>query len=149
MPEPATSGATAGAMLAKAGVFIGLMAAIGAGIGFAVAWPKNPREACVRFAMAVLGSFLLGPILALVGRHYLPFLFEDAATASIEFFLSYPSLGVDAIEARFIGWLLMCGPFMVAGALPFWWLTRWVVNWMEKHRNKDISQIAKEVKPWL
>lgn len=140
---PAETGA-GGALLLKSGLLIGIVSALAAGLGFAIAWPENAKEAFYRFSAAFIGSIVLGIPLSLVAWHYLPWMFHDAITISQAFFAAHPALHVSEFGAAFVGVLFAAIPFLFAGALPFWWLSRAVVLYLERRKNKDIMEMAQE-----
>lgn len=132
-----------GLFLAKSGAFIGLISAIAAGFGIAIAWPTTPREAFYRFSFAFAGSFFLGLPFSLIGWHQWPWFFTDTISLAVNL-LPHVGWGITAVEAKFVGIIGAATPFLFAGALFSWWVTRALVLWFERRKNKDIGQLAED-----
>jgi hypothetical protein len=130
MSEPISTGA-AGAALKFFGATV-LASAAATALGFLFLWPKTLREAFVRFACAIFCSFTLGPALAFAARAQWPGMFASAQELGQLY--GDPQAGV----------LIAAAPFLVAAALPAWWLFGWFYRWMDKRRDKDLGEVLQE-----
>lgn len=137
-----------GLLIAKSGVFIAFISAIAAGFGIMIAWPTTPKEAFYRFSFAFGGSFFLGLPLALIGWHQWPWMFTDSIKLSVHF-LPHLGWGITTPEAQFVGIIFAATPFLFAGALLSWWVTRAIVLWFERRKDKDaVELLADGAKTW-
>jgi len=128
MSEPFSAGAGAAALK-----FFGaavLASAAATAFGFLFLWPRTMREAFVRFACAIFCSFTFGPALAFAARAQWPGMFATALEVGQVY--GDPQAGV----------LIAAAPFLVAAALPAWWLFGWFYLWMDKRRDKDLAEVA-------
>ena len=110
-----------------------LLGALGAGLGFAVQWPKTAKEAASRFSVSILASFLLGPIAVIEAHRRWPELFHHAADLA-------QGAGLD----RHYGHGVVAAPFFVLAALGTWHPLGWAWNWAEKRKDKDIVEVWKD-----
>lgn len=130
MAEPASSGA-AGVIGWKlmgglAGA-LGIAAALATVVAMCVSLPRTLREWAVALISTVVSS-LGGGALVIVKFGLLAQLL--AAQTEVDLFVRL--LGV-------LGVVFTCG-------LPGWAIVRWVFNWLEKRRDKDLGEIVDEVR---
>lgn len=109
-----------------------LLGALGAGLGFAVQWPRTAREAASRFSVSILASFLLGPIAVIEAHRRWPDLFHHAGDMA-------QLAGLD----RHYGQGVVAAPFFVMAALCAWHPLGWAHTWAHKQKGKDIKEIWK------
>jgi hypothetical protein len=120
MSEP-ISGTAAGVFGFKA---LGGLAGIGAGLSALVVMcmltPRSPREWAVGLISTVIASVCGGSFI-------------------IEHYQLQSMMGTATGNMTVIG-------IIFAAGLPGWALVRWVFNYIQKNQNKDISEIAKDIK---
>lgn len=123
MSEPASSGAAGIAGWKLIGGAAGA-AAIGAGLAAIVVMcmqtPRSAREWAVGLITTVIGSVAGG---AAVVQHF----------------------SLQAWATTYIGLVALLGLVFACG-LPAWAIVRWCFTWMERRRNRDIGEIADEVR---
>jgi len=68
-----------------------------------------------------------------VARNWLPGMFDSARHVAV-LYGSDPALG----------FLFIAAPLMVAAGLPAWWLLGACVRWLDKRRDKDIGELARD-----
>lgn len=117
--------------------FFGLPVLAGAAatsLGFMFMWPKTKKEAFTRFFVSTLFSILFGPALVVAVRSWWPTLFDSAKDVAA-LYGSDPALG----------FLFIAAPLMVAAGLPAWWVLGATVRWLDKRKDKDIGELARDV----
>lgn len=123
MTEPTTSGAAGIAGWKLIGGAAGV-AAGGAGLAAIVVMcmtpPRSPREWAVALITTVLGSVCGGAAL-----------------------VQY--LGLHAWTLDYLGLVALLGLVFACG-LPAWAIVRWTFTWMERRRDRDIAEIAAELR---
>lgn len=130
MTEPLSTGAGAAALK-----FFGaavLASAAATALGFLFLWPRTLREAFVRFACAIFCSLTFGPALAFAARAQWPGMFSSAQELGQLY--GDPAAGV----------LIAAAPFLVAAALPAWWILGGFYRWFDKRRDKDLGEILQD-----
>ncbi|UGQ45073.1 hypothetical protein [Massilia endophytica] len=125
-----TTAGAGGVILKILGVPV-LAGAAATALGFLFMWPKSMREGFVRFTCAITSSFTAGPLLAMAVYAKWPELFDAARHAAAAAHVD-PLLGILGVAA----------PFLLAAALPAWWILGGVFLWFERRRGKDIGEIA-------
>jgi hypothetical protein len=132
--EPTSTSAAAGIagwkILSGAAGALGIGAAVASLIVMLMTQPRSAREWAVGLISTVMGSFGAGAYAAIK----LGLVRDLAATG--DFYTLF--FGLCAI----IGVAFSCG-------LPFWAIVRWSFTYMERRRDADIAQIAKEVREQL
>ena len=116
--------------------FFGLPVLAGAAatsLGFMFMWPKTKKEAFTRFFVSTLFSILFGPALVVAVRSWWPTLFDSAKDVAA-LYGSDPALG----------FLFIAAPLMVAAGLPAWWVLGATVRWLDKRKDKDIGELARD-----
>ena len=116
--------------------FFGLPVLAGAAatsLGFMLMWPKTKKEAFTRFFVSTLLSIIFGPALVVAVRSWWPTLFDSAKDVAT-LYGSDPALG----------FLFIAAPLMVAAGLPAWWVLGATVRWLDKRKDKDIGEIARD-----
>jgi hypothetical protein len=124
--------AAGGALIKFFGIPV-LAGAAATSLGFMFMWPKNKKEAFTRFFVSTLSSILFGPALVVAVRSWWPTLFDNARDVAV-LYGSDPTLGF-----LFIG-----APLMVAAGLPAWWVLGATVRWLDKRKDKDIGELARD-----
>jgi len=124
--------AAGGALIKIFGIPV-LAGAAATSLGFMFMWPKTKKEAFARFFVTIISSFLLGPALVVAVRSWWPGLFENAKEVAV-LYDSEPALG----------FLFIAAPLMVAAGLPAWWVLGATVRWLDKRKDKDIGEIARD-----
>ncbi|OEZ85649.1 hypothetical protein GQ37_008270 [Janthinobacterium sp. BJB1] len=117
--------------------FFGLPVLAGAAatsLGFMFMWPKTKKEAFTRFFVSTLFSILFGPALVVAVRSWWPTLFDSAKDVAALY-------GSDPA----VGFLFIAAPLMVAAGLPAWWVLGATVRWLDKRKDKDIGELARDV----
>ncbi len=104
-------------------------------IGFAVLWPKTLKEGLSRIAATILGSMTIGPWLVINAFERYPGTFEAAVNMTTR-------LGVDPLY----GWIAAGAPWLVIAGLPVWFVGGALARYFEKRRDKDIAELAHDVK---
>lgn len=126
MSEPTSSAAAGLAGWKLIGGLAGL-GAIGAGLAsivvMCVMTPRSKREWAVGLISTVMGSI-------------------GGGSAAIQYF------GLEHWAYSPIGLVAMLGLVFACG-LPGWALVRWAFNYMQRNKDKDIGDIAKDVKGML
>ncbi|WP_254679549.1 hypothetical protein [Janthinobacterium sp. HH106] len=97
-------------------------------------WPKTKKEAFTRFFVSTLFSILFGPALVVAVRSWWPTLFDSAKDVAALY-------GSDPA----VGFLFIAAPLMVAAGLPAWWVLGATVRWLDKRKDKDIGELARDV----
>jgi len=123
----------AGGALIKIFGFPVLAGAAATSLGFMFMWPKTKKEAFARFFVTIVFSILVGPALVVAARNWLPGMFDSARHVAV-LYGSDPALG----------FLFIAAPLMVAAGLPAWWLLGACVRWLDKRRDKDIGELARD-----
>jgi hypothetical protein len=131
----AESTAMTGYVAAKLGGSIVLVAVVASAIGFFVFWPKTRREGISRIATTILGSMVFGPGLAIAAFERFPKTFEAAVNLTTR-------LGIDPLY----GWIAAGAPWLVLAGIPVWWIGGALALWFEKRKDKDIAELAHDVK---
>ncbi len=130
MPEPTTSSAAAGVAGFKAIGGAAGAAAAGAGLAAIVVMlmtpPRSAREWAVGLICTVLGSICGG---AYVLIHF------DLVTR----------LGTMHDNELFVALAALLGLVFACG-LPGWAIVRWCFTWMERRKDKDIGEVADDVR---
>ena len=124
--------AAGGALIKIFGIPV-LAGAAATSLGFMFMWPKNKKEAFTRFFVSTLSSILFGPALVVAVRSWWPTLFDNAKDVAL-LYDSDPALG----------FLFIAAPLMVAAGLPAWWVLGATVRWLDKRKDKDIGEIARD-----
>ena len=124
--------AAGGALIKIFGIPV-LAGAAATSLGFMFMWPKSAKEAFVRFFVTIVFSVLMGPALVVAVRSWWPSLFENAKDVAV-MYGSDPALG----------FLFIAAPLMVAAGLPAWWVLGACVRWLDKRRDKDIGELARD-----
>lgn len=124
--------AAGGALIKLFGIPV-LAGAAATSLGFMFMWPKNKKEAFTRFFVSTLSSILFGPALVVAVRSWWPTLFDNAKDVAL-LYDSDPALG----------FLFIAAPLMVAAGLPAWWVLGATVRWLDKRKDKDIGEIARD-----
>ncbi len=124
--------AAGGALIKFFGIPV-LAGAAATSLGFMFMWPKNKKEAFTRFFVSTLSSILFGPALVVAVRSWWPTLFDNAKDVAV-LYDSDPALG----------FLFIAAPLMVAAGLPAWWVLGATVRWLDKRRDKDIGELARD-----
>lgn len=122
----------AGTALVKwlgATVILGSLAAV---MGFLVLPPRDWSEALKRLFITICFSAMLGPLTFYLFLSYFP----DVLPAAQKISALSPGHVRDVMKT----------PFYVIGGWPGWWVTGWAFRWMEKRKNKDLAEVAKEIK---
>ena len=117
--------------------FFGLPVLAGAAatsLGFMFMWPKTKKEAFTRFFVSTLFSILFGPAMVVAVRSWWPTLFDSAKDVATLY-------GSDPA----VGFLFIAAPLMVAAGLPAWWVLGATVRWLDKRKDKDIGELARDV----
>ncbi|WP_254926718.1 hypothetical protein [Janthinobacterium sp. PC23-8] len=83
--------------------------------------------------MTIVFSVLMGPALVVAVRSWWPSLFDNAKDVAV-MYGSDPALG----------FLFIAAPLMVAAGLPAWWVLGACVRWLDKRRDKDIGDLARD-----
>lgn len=138
MTEPASSTAGGVALWKLCAAVLGI-GVVGGGLSMLFLWPKTLREAFARLVATIAGSFTLG-----VGLTVLAYLkFPEWFDASIRLLML---IGMSERFADLAGPFLMAAPFLFIGGLPFWWLLGWFFRLLDKNKDKDLMEVAKELK---
>jgi len=124
--------AAGGALIKFFGIPV-LAGASATSLGFMFMWPKNKKEAFTRFFVSTLSSILFGPALVVAVRSWWPTLFDNAKDVAV-LYDSDPALG----------FLFIAAPLMVAAGLPAWWVLGATVRWLDKRKDKDIGELARD-----
>jgi hypothetical protein len=124
--------AAGGALIKLFGIPV-LAGAAATSLGFMFMWPKNKKEAFTRFFVSTLSSILFGPALVVAVRSWWPTLFDNAKDVAV-LYDSDPALG----------FLFIAAPLMVAAGLPAWWVLGATVRWLDKRKDKDIGELARD-----
>ncbi|MDN2716093.1 hypothetical protein [Janthinobacterium sp. SUN120] len=124
--------AAGGALIKLFGIPV-LAGAAATSLGFMFMWPKNKKEAFTRFFVSTLSSIMFGPALVVAVRSWWPTLFDNAKDVAV-LYDSDPALG----------FLFIAAPLMVAAGLPAWWVLGATVRWLDKRRDKDIGELARD-----
>jgi hypothetical protein len=124
--------AAGGALIKFFGIPV-LAGAAATSLGFMFMWPKTKKEAFTRFFVSTLFSILFGPALVVAVRSWWPTLFDSAKDVAA-LYGSDPALG----------FLFIAAPLMVAAGLPAWWLLGATVRWLDKRKDKDIGELARD-----
>lgn len=134
MSEPASS-AAGGITAWKFGAALLGIGVVASAIGFVVLWPRTLKEGVSRIAATILGSMVFGPAAAVAAFNRFPELFQAAV-------LLAEKLGLDPIY----GWISAAAPWMVMAGLPVWWVGGAFARWFDRRRDKDIAELAKDVR---
>lgn len=110
-----------------------IIAALGAGLGFLLLWPRTIREAAIRFTSSIICSFIFGPMFALAAWAWWPELFTNAQRVAVQ-------NGADPLY----GVLMVASPFMVLAALAPWLFLGALMRWFDRRRDKDIGEMARD-----
>ncbi len=124
--------AAGGALIKFFGIPV-LAGAAATSLGFMFMWPKTKKEAFTRFFVSTLFSILFGPALVVAVRSWWPTLFDSAKDVA-SLYGSDPALG----------FLFIAAPLMVAAGLPAWWVLGATVRWLDKRKDKDIGELARD-----
>ena len=124
--------AAGGALIKFFGIPV-LAGAAATSLGFMFMWPKTKKEAFTRFFVSTLFSILFGPALVVAVRSWWPTLFDSAKDVAA-LYGSDPALG----------FLFIAAPLMVAAGLPAWWVLGATVRWLDKRKDKDIGELARD-----
>ena len=124
--------AAGGALIKLFGIPV-LAGAAATSLGFMFMWPKSKKEAFTRFFVSTLSSILFGPALVVAVRSWWPTLFDNAKDVAM-LYDSDPALG----------FLFIAAPLMVAAGLPAWWVLGATVRWLDKRKDKDIGELARD-----
>jgi hypothetical protein len=130
MSEPASSAAAGIAgwkLLGGAAGALGIGAALATVVAMCVTLPRSLREWAVALISTVVSS-LGGGALVIVKFGLL----DELGKSATELDLFVRLLGV-------LGIVFTCG-------LPGWAIVRWVFNWLEKRKDKDLGEIVGEVR---
>lgn len=125
-------------MIAK---YVGLQlgaGAIAAALGFLVLWPKTAREGFARLVSSIIASMVFGPALVAFVHSKLPDLFASARI-----------IGEAAGIAPEFGMFYAGAPFLVMAGLPAWWVLGAMLRWFDRRRDKDIGELAADVRKEL
>lgn len=120
MPEPTSSSAAGGYAAYKIAIAMGLPASLAAVVVMLYAQPESKREWTVALICTVMSSICGG---AAVVQHY----------------------GLQAWVDTYMGLTAMAGIIFACG-LPGWVVVRWVFAWVEKRKDKDVAEVAAEIK---
>ena len=132
--------AAGGALIKIFGIPV-LAGAAATSLGFMFMWPKSAKEAFVRFFVTIIFSVLMGPALVLAVRSWWPSLFESAKDVALMYGSDRP------LGFLFIAALLMVAAGLPAcrpAGLPAWWVLGACVRWLDKRRDKDIGELARD-----
>ena len=124
--------AAGGALIKIFGIPV-LAGAAATSLGFMFMWPKTKKEAFTRFFVTIVFSILLGPAMVVAVRSWWPSLFDNAKEVAT-MYGSEPTVGL----------LFIAAPLMVAAGLPAWWVLGATVRWLDKRRDKDIGELARD-----
>lgn len=124
--------AAGGALIKFFGIPV-LAGAAATSLGFMFMWPKTKKEAFTRFFVSTLFSILFGPALVVAVRSWWPTLFDSAKDVAALY-------GSDPA----VGFLFIAAPLMVAAGLPAWWVLGATVRWLDKRKDKDIGELARD-----
>ncbi|WP_338847888.1 hypothetical protein V8J88_03800 [Massilia sp. W12] len=98
--------------------------------GFALMWPKTPREAFARFALAFTTSITVGSGAVLWLYDARPGAFASARAVA----------GLFGAAPEY-GYLVLAGIVMAASALPAWWIGGAVSRWFERRKDQDVAEM--------
>lgn len=110
-----------------------IIAALGAGLGFLLLWPRTIREAFIRFTSSIICSFVFGPMFALAAWAWWPELFANAQQVA----------GQNGVDPLY-GVLMVASPFMVMAALVPWLFLGALMRWFDRRRDKDLGEIVQD-----
>ncbi|WP_286962845.1 hypothetical protein [Cupriavidus sp. UBA2534] len=129
------AGVAAGSAIAK---YFGLQlgaGAVAAALGFLVLWPKTAKEGFARLVSSIIASMVFGPALVAFVYSRYPDIFASARALAVAAGVN-PQFGI----------LYACAPLLVIAGLPAWWILGAVLRWFDKRRDKDIVEMAEDVK---
>lgn len=131
----AETGAGGAALIKWIGIPV-IAASLAASLTFVFMPPVTHREFISRLFVTFIGSFTLGPILYFWFMSQFPGVL-DLALRELT--------GVAGLDAGMVK-VSLSAPFLIAGGLPGWYVLGWAFRWMERRKNRDLAEIASEIK---
>jgi hypothetical protein len=131
-PSSSTAAGVAGWKIAGGILSIGVVASA---LGFMVLLPKTAKEAALRALATMMGSALFGPVLVAAVHSKWPALFASGIELA-------PQLGLESWHGLF----MVGAPILAVAGLPVWWLLGAAFRWLDKRREKDLGELARDAR---
>jgi hypothetical protein len=109
-------------------------ASVALALGFLFLPPKSRAEMFKRMLVTLLCSFLVGPLFVAWAHSVWPAVFERAPIAAALYGLP-PVYGI----------VVLAAPLFVLPGLLGWWVLGWLFHWIDRRREKDIGEVARDI----